>query len=150
MRAMNRQGKRLTTRFVEVCRKEYEAGRDPALLEAIDLCIRSHTPVPLWAANAWSERYLDWLDYRKPTVDAAFGVRRKGKVSWQARRRQLGARIVLEVLRLRRDDKLPIDAHLFERVGKRLDIKPGTARKIYYDPDNRWRDLFAAMPPKDF
>jgi hypothetical protein len=49
--------------------------------------------------------------------------------------------------KLHREEKLPIDEALFERVGESLHIKPGMARDIYYK-DNSWRKLLRVMPRK--
>jgi hypothetical protein len=48
--------------------------------------------------------------------------------------------VVLEVLRLHREERLPIDQDLFKRVGKMLKIRGGLVNKIYYR-DNPWREL---------
>lgn len=140
----------ISARVIELRHEQFAAGEDWALLDAIDLCIRSGQPVPVWAANAFGKRYLDWRCFRATTLDAAFKVEREGqRLVRRAQREQLKPRVVLEVIRLRRDKNLPLDVRLFERVGGKLGISAGRARAIYYDKENPWRELFAAMPPKE-
>jgi hypothetical protein len=65
-------------------------------------------------------------------------------------RELLKPRVALEVNRLHRQEKLPIDEALFEQVGEILKIPMGTVRDIYYDKTNAWRKLFEAMPPDSY
>jgi len=136
-----------TDRAIERCRKRYETGEAKALLDAIDLCARSGSAMPLWLAEAFCACYDKWFRYRVKTLDQAFGVERKGeRISDRRSRETLKPHVALEVSRLHRKEKLPIDEALFERVGEKFKIPMGTARDIYYK-DNFWRGLFEAMPP---
>ena len=84
------------------------------------------------------------------TLDQAFGIERKGEpISDRKLRESLKAPVALEVSRLHRQEKLPIDEALFELVGKTFKIPMGTARDIYYK-ENAWRQLFEAMPPESY
>jgi hypothetical protein len=144
---------KLTARLIEERHKQFEAGDAAALLDAVDLCARSGTAMPEWLANAFCERYLDWCMLRAKTLDDAFRVKRPKnmRVGDRARRERLKPRVVLAVLRLRRKENLPFGEELFERAGATLKpkITGSLARDVFYDPENRWRDLFRAMPPKE-
>lgn len=131
-----------TARMVERLRLQYEAGDHSALLEALDFCARAGMTPPLWLAEAYCKAYENWTTYRAKTLDEAFGVsRKKGMhIERAALRKRLKARVVLEVLRLEREQNLPIDQDMFTLVGKKLKIKGGLANKIYYE-DNPWREL---------
>jgi hypothetical protein len=137
---------KLTDLAIDECRKLFEAGDPKALLEAIDFCARSGSAMPLWLAEAFCARFDKWSRYEVKTLDQAFGVERKGeRISNRKHREWLKPRVAWEVSRLHRQEKLPIDEALFERVGEILKIPMGTARDIYYK-DNRWRQLFDAIP----
>ena len=135
---------------IEECRKRFEAGEANALLDALDYCARSGSAMPLWLAEAFCTRYDKWLRYDAKTLDQAFGVERKGeRIPDRRVRGSLKAPVAWEVIRLHKQEKLPIDEALFERVGKRLKIPMGTARDIYYT-DNSWRRFFETLPTDSF
>ena len=137
---------KITDRAIEDCRKRFEAGEAAALLDALDYCARSGTAMPLWLAEAYCSRYILWLTYKVKTLDQAFGAERKGeRIPERRKRLLLEPRVAMEVDKLHRQEKLPIDEALFERVGKNLSIRPGMARDIYYK-DNTWRTLLGVMP----
>ena len=139
---------KIADRAIEDCRKRFEAGEAAALLDALDYCARSGTAMPLWLAKAYCSRYISWRTYEVKTLDQAFGVERKGERIPERRTRILLApHVAMEVDTLHRQEKLPIDEALFERVGKILDITPGMARDIYYE-DKTWRTLLKVMPRK--
>jgi hypothetical protein len=132
----------LTKRYVEECHKRFDAGKAEALLDAVDFCARSGMALPLWAANAFCERYVSWAQFRARTLEGAFGVKRKGKHLESARRHKwLQQRVALCAVQLRAEEELTIDTELFERIDTVLGI--GTSRKIYYEPGTvAWRKLF--------
>ena len=137
---------KLTDLAIEDCRKRFEAGDPKSLIEAIDFCARSGTAMPSWLGEAACARFDRWFRYEAKSLDQAFGVERKGeRISNRKLRERLKPRVAWEVSRLHREEELPIDEALFERVGKMLDVPMGTVRDIYYT-DNRWRRLFEAMP----
>jgi hypothetical protein len=138
---------KITDRAIEDCRKRFEAGETTALLDALDYCARSGTAMPLWLAEAYCSRYIPWLTYKVKTLDQAFGVERKGERIPERRERiLLEPRVAMEVDKLHRQKKLPIDEALFERVGKILNIRPGMARDIYYK-DNTLLEVIPREPP---
>jgi hypothetical protein len=136
------RGRKLSALLVEKCRKQFEEGEAAALLDAVDYCARSAMPLPLWAAQAFCDRYISWVQFRAGTLDEAFGVTRpKGKhTGKRATRERLRPRVVLCVLKL--DEEMPLDEALFERVGAKLEISGSLARTIYYEPaTGPWRKL---------
>ena len=137
---------RLTPRLVEERRKQFEAGDQGALLDALDLCLRSGVRVPGWLVNVFCDRYLDWLLFRAGTLDDAFRVKRpKGmQLKRRASREALKPRVVIEVIRLRRLG-LKKDETLFKKVGKVLNIRRSLASQIYYDKANHWRKFLEAV-----
>ena len=135
--------RRLTPLVVEKLRERFEAGDEGALLDAVDCSARGGIPLAVWAANAFCERYMQWARFQAKSLDASFKVeRRKGAhLKDRARREMLKWRVVIELLRLQREKRMPVDEALFARVGKRLGISRSLANKIYYDPENHWRKL---------
>jgi hypothetical protein len=140
--------------MVEQLRRRYEAGESGALLEAIDFCARAGMAMPLWLVDAFCARFADWRMFRVKSLDAAFGVERKGvRIPDRESREWLKPRVVLSALRLRHQRQgkpLPYDMALFELVGAELEIEGTAARDLYYAADNRWRDFFRAWPPKEY
>jgi hypothetical protein len=144
--ATQKKQPKLTDLMVEDCRKRFEAGDAKALLEALDYCARSGGAMPLWLREAIVARLDPWFRYQAKTLDQAFDVKRKReRISDRRLRKSLQPGVAWEVIRLHREEKLPIDEALFERVGKTFEIPMGTARDIYYN-DNPARKLFEAMP----
>lgn len=127
---------KLTRLLVKERRKQFEAGEDWALLDAVDFCAHAGMRMPVWLANAFCQRYANWRLFRVRSLDKAFKVERKGaRRSERAQREWLKPRVVWQVLRLR--TKMAIDDALFELVGKSLDISSSTARDIYYEAKAR-------------
>ena len=101
--------RKLTSLVLEERRKQFKAGEVWALLDAVDLCARSGTAMPLWLVDAFCERYVQWRLFRVKTLDEAFKVtRKKGThIEPAARREWLKPRVVLEVMRLRAETTCP-------------------------------------------
>ncbi|WP_338689609.1 hypothetical protein V5279_26825 [Bradyrhizobium sp. 26S5] len=84
--------------------------------------------------------------YEVKTLDQAFGVERKReRISTRKLHLSLQPRVAWEVIRLHRQENLPIDEALFERIGKQFKISMGTARSVYYN-GNPWRRIFEVVP----
>jgi hypothetical protein len=134
---------KLTALMVEERRKQFEAGHDWAPLDAADYCARAGMAMPVWLAQAFCDRYLDWHLFRAKSLDAAFGVKRKKgmHVDDQMHREWLKPRVVLEVLRIQRRKRVPFDEALFARVAKKYGIRKSLANEIYYDSKNQYRKL---------
>jgi hypothetical protein len=140
---------RLSTEVMGQLQAKFAAGDNQALLEAIDFSARAGTPIPLWAVDAWCERYLDWRMFRARMLDGAFGIARKGRRLAQSRQREyLKPLVVLEVLKLHEREGLPIDDGLFARVGEKLEIGASTASDLYYAADNPWREFLLLLLSK--
>jgi hypothetical protein len=141
--------RKLTDLAVEKLHEHFTAGDEGALLDAIDFCARAGMAMPVWVVDAYCARYENWRMFRAKTLDAAFKVRRKKKLQLaKAERREwLKPRVVFELLFLQQEradqgkDPLPIDDHLFERVGKKLKISRAQANRLYYVDDNPWRQI---------
>jgi HD-like signal output (HDOD) protein len=127
---------------IEERRKQFEAGQDWALLDAVDFCARAGMAMPTWLANAFCERYMAYHLFKAKTLDQAFGAKRPKhtQIGALAKREWLKPRVVYEVLRLRKDN-VPFGEELFERVGEKLGIGKTLANEIYYDPENPWTSL---------
>jgi hypothetical protein len=140
----HRKLRKLTTLLLEDRQRRLEAGEAWALLDAVDLCARSGTPMPVWLVDAFGDRYMKWHLYQVRTLDEAFEVagNRKGmQIEARAHREWLKPRIVFEVFRLHDGEGMPFDDALFERAGQTLGIGKTVAKEIYYDPENHWREL---------
>lgn len=138
---------KLTERLIEDCRRRFEAGDKTALLDAIDLCARSGTVMPVWLAEAYGAGYTAWATYKVRSLDQAFGVERKGKrITDLQRREALKAIVVIEVDKLRQENT-PTGEGLFEKVSKKLKIPTGQVRAIYYDSSwRKFNEAIRAMP----
>jgi AraC-like DNA-binding protein len=135
-KAKQRQpGRALHQAFLAWCRKRYESGHPAAVLDAVDICLRSGQRVPLWAAQPFCDRYLDWAAGRSRTLDDAFGVVPLTQRKFATRRRHDGLRlkIVYRVLRLHKQEHKPIGAVTFATVAQELNVSESTVRRIYYD-----------------
>ena len=132
--------------MIDDCRRRFEAGDKTALLDAVDLCARSGLVMPVWLTEAYCAAYTEWATYGVRSLDEAFGVdhiRKNRKLPDLQERKSLKAAVVVEVNRLRQE--MPIDEHLFDRVGAELNIPMGQARDIYYDETNHWRQFNEAI-----
>ena len=139
--------RKLTSLVIEERRKQFKAGEDWALLDAVDLCARSGTPMPLWLVDAFCERYVQWRLFRAKTLDEAFKVTRKKGMHFEpaARREWLKPRVVLEVMRLRAEHNVPLGDGLFEQVGEKFGISRAVASEVYYDRENHWRTMLRTI-----
>jgi hypothetical protein len=127
---------------IEDYRQQFvETGDGGVLLDAVDLCARSGVALPKWAADAFSERYSDWRQFRQRTLDEAFKAERRGvRMSDQAALFWLRPRIFKRVLELRAKG-LPFDGGMFEAIGEELGVSESTVRNVLYtDPEGvKWR-----------
>ena len=139
--------RKLASLMLEERRKQFKAGEEWALLDAVDLCARSGTAMPLWLVDAFCERYVQWRLFRVKTLDEAFEVTRKRgmHIELAARREWLKPRVVLEVMRLRAEHNVPLGDGLFEQVGEKFGISRAAASEIYYDRENHWRTLLRTI-----
>jgi hypothetical protein len=128
----------LSEALVERYREQFEAGKGAALLNAVDLCARSGLPLPLWARQAFCDRFLAWASYRAPTLDVAFDVVRpkRAKLGTLARREAQRACVVREVVD-QHQAGAPLDERLFAQAGKALNLSGGAVKSIYYEDASR-------------
>jgi hypothetical protein len=144
---------KLTARLVERYRAQFESGEGAALLNVIDLCARSGLPLPLWAAQAFCDRFAAWASYQAPSLDVAFAVKRpkRAKLGALARREAKRARVVYEVFN-QHQAGAPLDELLFARVGAALYLSGGAVKSIFYEDASRSlrKILGAAVEPEKF
>jgi len=121
--------------YLARCRKRYESGHADGLLDAVDGCVRTGRKVPLWAAQPFCERYLDWADARVQTLDQAFGISPLSRRKFRARKEhnRLRPLVVYRVIQLHTIEKKPIGGELFAKVAEELHTSEATVRRIYYD-----------------
>jgi hypothetical protein len=121
-------------RQIEELHKQYVAGDNVALLDAVEFCAYAGVTMPAWLAVAYCERYEDWRRFRKRTLDEGFcvaGIRKGKRLKDQERREQLKRRVIAEVVNLQKQG-LPIDRGLFDRVGEKLGIGGSTADELFH------------------
>jgi hypothetical protein len=140
--------------MVEELRRQFEKerGEPEALLHAIDYCARAGIPMPEWLAQAWADRFENWVLFRVNTLDKAFDVQREGKqLKVQRRNARLRPFIVSRVLQLSAEGVRPIKK-AFDRVAAEIiddgdeSISGSTVREIYYErASNGWRRFFKVL-----
>lgn len=121
-------------------RAQYEAGDNVALLDAVHICAMNGLPMPAWCAQNYLNKYRSVIGYKARTWDEAFGKAHPKNVQLSAKekKRRLAGPVYLEVRRIRQaEPDTPIDASLFERVGKTFNIGKTLAEQYYYDRAKR-------------
>lgn len=139
-------GRALHQAFLARCRERYEGGNSAAVLDAVDICLRAGQRVPLWAAQPFCDRYLDWAAGCARSLDDAFGVVPLTLRKFATRRRynRLRLKIVYRVLQLHKQEDKPIGAATFVTVAQELNVSESTVRRIYYDKSSAvLRKVFA-------
>jgi hypothetical protein len=130
----------LVYKLLELYRRRFEAGDREAGLRALRVFHEVFLS-PAWLAEMVCRAISDWLVYRAPTLDEAFGVPKrpgtkkgKGKRAQQRRERErLRSAIVFELVRLQQQEKAPMDNRTFERVGEKINKSPGYVSRVYYE-----------------
>jgi len=133
--------------LLDLCRRQYEQGDHKQLLEALFFWLSTYQGPPAWIADAVCEKLLGWLEYRAPTLDAAFGVKRPpGKHLKALRERQdLRGPILIRIEDLRRQN-MKVDVRLFELVGAEIGRSASFVSTVYYeDASVLWRKLFRKL-----
>jgi hypothetical protein len=133
--------------LLDLCRRQYEQGDHRKLLEALFVWLSTYRGPPAWIADAFCEKLLGWFEYRAPTLDAAFGVKRPhGKHLHALRERQaLRGEILLRIENLRRQN-VNVDVRLFELVGAEIGRSASFVSTVYYeDASVLWRKLFQKL-----
>src|SRR5262245_59894575 len=133
--------------LLNLCGRQYEQGNHRALLEALFVWLSTYQGPPAWIADAFCEKLLGWLEYRAPTLDAAFGVKRpRGKHLKALRERQvLRGPILIRIEDLRRQN-MKVDVRLFGLVGAEIGRSASFVSTVYYeDASVLWRKLFRKL-----
>src|SRR5262245_18397401 len=133
--------------LLNLCGRQYEQGNHRALLEALFVWLSTYQGPPAWMADAFCEKLLDWLEYRAPTLDAAFGVKRPpGKHLHRLRERQdLRGTILMRIEAERRQGRR-VDIGLFARVGEAIGKSGSFVADVYYeDASVLWRKVFRKL-----
>lgn len=115
---------------------QYHAGDRMALMAAMRECARAGIAPPSWAAEAFIKGYDSVLNCRVGSWDAAYGAPYpKGTQLAALRKRRLNrAKIYKAVIAaIVSDPTRPIDAGLFEEVGREFYMSKGAAEALYYD-----------------
>jgi len=123
---------------LQILKQRYDDGDNTALLSAIYHCALMRASLPEWVQLAFLQAYESATAYDVKSWDEAFGAPHPrgthlGKEKKHARLRLL----IWECVRKLKASGYAIDKGLFERIGKELDIKPGTAQAIYYKKENQ-------------
>ena len=128
-------------------RRQYEQGDHKKLLEALFVWLSTYQGPPAWIADAFCEKLLGWFEYRAPTLDAAFGVRRpRGKHLRTLRERQaLRGEILMRIENLQRRG-MGLDVRLFELVGQDIGKSGSFVADVYYeDASVLWQKVFRKL-----
>jgi hypothetical protein len=132
---------RYLAEVLEILQKRLEDGDKWALLYAIHQCLLLKRPLPEWLRLAFLRAYDSKTGYEIKSWDDAFGrPHTKGThVHKEKRNLQLRYDIIRRVEELA--SEMPIDEHLFEKVGKDLGIGGSTTvSDIYYEERRRFDD----------
>jgi len=133
--------------LLDLCRRQYEQGDHRKLLEALFLWLSTYQGPPAWIADAFCAKLLDWFEYRAPTLDAAFGVKRPhGKHLYALRERQaLRGEILMRIEKLRQQG-MRVDVRLFELVGAEIGKSGSFVSDVYYEAASvLWREVFRKL-----
>jgi hypothetical protein len=140
----------LSQALLEHFRKRYASGDNGALLDIVDACLRTGRKVPLWAAQPFCDRFLDWADARVQTLDQAFEIPPTAGRKFEARRthNRLRPKVVFRVMELSLIENMSIGDALFEQVARELHTSEATVRRVYYDKASETlKKLFANAHP---
>jgi len=113
----------------------YRTGNNAAIIEALFVCSINSLPIPRWCEMAYLASYRKVRHYKAKNWDDVFG-RPHPKWTQLGVRRQEREKSLLVYHRIenirKEDPSIPIDAALFERVGKEFAIGGKTLTEEYY------------------
>jgi hypothetical protein len=124
-------------------------GSSDSLLLALDWCLRTATPVPLWVANAFCDRMLLWLAAKAPTLDTAFGVKPLHHNTLKANRKriELAPSIVAEIgRRYKESGKSP--TAIIGELADEFGIGETKIWAYYGDPEMEWLRAIYRLPKR--
>lgn len=147
---MDEMLREITGQYLLELEQAYNDTGDGALiLEAIYLCSLRDLPLPGWVQKAYLSAYRKVRQYEAGSWDEIFGKPHPKGTHLEAKRErwEKQERVYFRVKEiLRNEPKTPIDAALFERVGRELGIGSKTkTEQIYYEMKKR-QETF----PKNF
>ncbi|WP_338688710.1 hypothetical protein V5279_24530 [Bradyrhizobium sp. 26S5] len=117
--------------MLEAYEGSYEAGNKFSLFSAIDLCARNGWPLPTWAADAFSHGVKRIRRYETASLDEVFGKPRSKGTHIDDARLWLKAPNVYLRIRALSDSGQPINAELFERVGKEFGVSRTVCQRMW-------------------
>lgn len=114
----------------------FTEGKKEAILKALSICSMHSFPIPQWCARAYLEAFKKVASYKTGSWDDVFGKPLpKGKHLEAKRKYKVKGPLVYQKIKQIKNanPSIPIDASLFETVGKELGISKTTAGRYYYE-----------------
>lgn len=122
--------------FIEGCKEEYEKGNKFALMQVIYLCSCEKIPLPDWTAQGFTSAFNKVRIGEVKSWDDVFGnphpkgkhlnaIKKRNSLIWPIYER------VREIKNL--EPSVPIDEHLFERIGNEFHISKTSVSDYYYE-----------------
>jgi hypothetical protein len=134
-KAEGRATRRRITKLLAIYEAHFARGRGHCLLYAVDLCLRTGTPVPPWATNAFCDRMLSWLAFKAQTLDDAFAIQPRHHKTLEAKRNRTekAPLLVAEIgRRHQKTGKSP--TAIIEDLAAEFDVSDRTIWAYYNDP----------------
>jgi len=120
-------------------RCDFEAGNGSALMSAIRKCANHELVMPEWVAAEYIKRFDLILNYESASWDDVLGrpIPKGAHLNALKKRRELKFKVYQAVRAriaptLECPDGVPVDAELFEAIGKELGIGKTLASEYYY------------------
>ena len=113
----------------------YQTGDKQALLEAMYLCMMHAIPLPLWCKEAFLSACGKVYTYKAKSWEDVFGrPHPKGThLATKREEREMSSRVYEKIRQIKKENpSIPIDCHLFERVGRELGIGAKTKTEAWY------------------
>ena len=125
---------------LEQLSEQYEQGNQFALMLAIRVCANHDLIMPRWVGDGYIAAFDTILNYRSGSWDDVFGrpIPKNAHLSALKKKRNLEFAVFNEIVRIRQCERNscgaipPLDAWLFERVGKPFGIGKTLAEEYYY------------------
>jgi len=115
----------------------YQAKNDPKVaIEALYLCSLRNLPIPQWCGNFFIYAVREIKRFKAKSWDEPLGKPfPKGTHLYAERkRREKGLYIYNEISEIKsKNPKTPIDAGLFEQIGKKFGVSKSSCEDYYYD-----------------
>jgi hypothetical protein len=114
----------------------FKTGTKAAILEALHLCTLNDLPIPRWCAMGYLAAFRKVVHYRAKSWDDVFGRPHPKRMQLEAkrRRREKGPAVYNRITDIKKmDPDTPIDAGLFESVGKEFGLCKTLTEEYYYE-----------------